>query len=279
MKTKLMITAIAMFFVMAGSAAMAKGKYQLSYKMEKGKTYRYVQDNTLESTREMGGQEMKFNADGHNITRFLVEDVSSSGLLILLYSYEEYKMHTRGMGKDTTMDMKGMVDKKVRVELSKLGKVEKETTIDSGKVEGRSFAMKFMGGSHFPLLPENQVGTGDKWLKNSTDTSEMEEGQTITRTKVGYTLAGKEAKANHNCLRIDFKGTLETSGKMKQTDLDLVLKGSGEISGTIWFDPSAGLMIEEQTTTSMEMTMALSGQAQMTIPVSQKITSKQSLLE
>jgi hypothetical protein len=61
--------------------------------------------------------------------------------------------------------------------------------------------------------------------------------------------------------------------------MDLILEGNGEISGTVWFDPSAGLMTEVQTTTSMELTMAMTGQAQMTIPMSQKITSKQSLME
>jgi len=279
MRTEKMITAIAIFFAMIGSSSIAQEKYQLTYKLEKGVTYRYAQDIAIESSREMGGQEMKFNADGHNVTHFIVEDVSPSGMMTILYAYEEYKIHTKGMGRDTTMDIAGMTGKRVQVELSRLGKVEKETTIDTGKVEGRSIAMKFMGGLHFPLLPENQVGTGDKWPKNSTDTSNMEEGQTITKSSFEYTLTGKETKGKHDCLRIDFKGTTETTGKLKQMGMDLILEGNGEISGTVWFDPSAGLMTEVQTTTSMELTMAMTGQAQMTIPMSQKITSKQSLME
>lgn len=279
MKTERLFAAFALFFVIAGSTVVAQEKYQLTYKMEKGKTYRYAQDIAISSAQEIAGQDMKFSADGHNVTNFLVEDISPSGVFTVLYSYEEYRLHTKGMGRDTTMDITGMTGRRVRVEISKLGKIEKETTIDSGKVEGKSIAMKFMGGLNFPLLSEKRVRIGDKWSKISTDTSNLEEGQTITKGSVEYTFSGKETKGSHNCLRIDYKGTTETTGKLKQMGMDVVLEGNGEITGIAWFDPSSGIMVEMQSTTSMELTMAMTGQAQMTIPMSQKITSKQSLLE
>ena len=63
------------------------------------------------------------------------------------------------------------------------------------------------------------------------------------------------------------------TGKMKQMGMDMVMEGSGDITGTVWFDPALGLLIEEQNNTSMEMTLALTGQTQMTIPMSQKTKS------
>ena len=67
--------------------------------------------------------------------------------------------------------------------------------------------------------------------------------------------------------------------KMKQMNLDMVMEGSGEVSGTVWFDPARGLLIEDQNNTSIDMTMAVTGQTQMTIPMSQKVKTTQKLFE
>ena len=101
----------------------------------------------------------------------------------------------------------------------------------------------------------------------------------IYKRNLEYTVLAREKKGNRDCLKIDFKGTMEITGKMKQMGMDMVLEGSGEVSGTVWFDPAAGLLIEDQNINIIEMTMALTGQAQMTIPMTQKVNSTQKLIE
>ena len=269
----------ALFFLMLHAFVTGQEKYSLAYKMEKGNIYRYSQDNAIESTQEMGGQETKFVSDGHSIVRFQIDSVSQEGTMNLIFSNEEYKFHSRIMGRDTSMNINGLAGKRVQVQLSRLGKVLKETTIDSGMIDGKNVVLKFAGGAHFPQLPENQVSIGEKWPKNSIDTTIVGDGRTIVKSNVEYKLSGTESKGKHQCLRIEYKGTLETTGKMKQMGMDLVLEGTGEISGFLLFDFSAGLMVEEQSVTMTEVTMAVTGQAQMTIPMSQKITTTQKLLE
>ena len=61
--------------------------------------------------------------------------------------------------------------------------------------------------------------------------------------------------------------------------MDMFIEGTGEPSGTAWFDTALGLVIKTQSVMSNEMTMAMTGQNQMTIPMTQKMTTTQTLVE
>jgi len=279
MKSKIFITIAATVFVFINVNGLAQEKFNLAYKMEKGKIYKFSQDNIIETIQEMGGQEMKMNTNGSTVLKYEIEDVSQEGTITLVYSYDEVKFHMKGMGRDTTMEMKNLMDKKTRAEVTKSGKVIKETTTDSAKSTKPSMSMNMFASTNLPRLPEQAVGIGEKWPRLSNDTTQSDDGQMVYKRNIEYTLTGKDKKGDHDCLKIDYKGTLEITGKMKQMGMDIVMEGSGDTSGTVWFDPASGMMIEQQTTTSIEMTMALTGQTQMTIPMSQKISTTQKLIE
>jgi hypothetical protein len=279
MKTRMFIMIMATVFAMINLNGQAQEKFGLSYKMEKGKTYKFTQDNKSETTQEMGGQEMKMSSDGHTILKYEVENISTGGNISLIYSYDEVKFHMKGMGRDTIMDMTNLMDKRTRAVITKTGKVLKETPLDTSKSSKSNISLSIFASANMPWLPEKEVGIGDKWPKLSNDTTPSQEGQTVYKRNVEYTLTGKDKKGNHDCLKIEFKGTVEMTGKMKQMGMDLVIEGSGDISGTAWFDPALGMLIEEQTVTAIEMNMAVTGQAQMTVPMSQKISTTQKLVE
>ena len=269
--------------IVAGAFAMihvqghAQEKFNLSYKLEKGKTYKYIKDNIIETTQEMGGQEMKMSTDGHSVVKYVVDEVTNEGIMFVSYSYDEVKYHMKGMGRDTVMDMRKMLEKITKAEITKYGKVLKETSADSVKSSKPLMSLTMFTGSNFVLLPEQPVAIGETWPKVSTDTTISEESQMVLKRNITYTLKGKEKKGSYECIKVDFKGTLEITGKMQQRGMDLVMEGSGDTSGSFWFDPSSGLMVEELNNTNIDMTMALTGQSQMTIPMTQKITTTQKL--
>lgn len=279
MKTKFTVTILAIVFMMVQFESRSQEKVKLSYKLEKGKTYKYMQDNIIETIQEMGGQEMKMNTDGHSVMQYEVEDVSKVGVMTVLYSYAEAKFRMKGMGKDTIMDLKNMLDTKTRAEILPNGKVLKNKVADTTKSSKAATALNMFANANFAILPDQAVSAGDKWPRVSSDTTATEGGEMIYKRNLEYSFIGNETKGSRECLKIDFKGTMEITGKMKQMGMDMVIEGSGEISGSVWFDPAAGLMIEDQNVNTIEMTMALTGQAQMTIPMTQKVNSTQKLSE
>ncbi|MCX6286293.1 MAG: hypothetical protein NTY96_04205 [Bacteroidetes bacterium] len=279
MKTKSVMMIVALVLVMINVQVRAQEKFKLGYKMEKGKTYRYGQTNIIETTQEMGGQEMKMNTDAHSILKYDIESVSAEGTMSLVYSYEEVKFHMKGMGRDTTMDMKDTANKLVRAQLTIIGKLIKEPSKDTAKTGKSSLSMGSLATVNFTRLPDHEVGIGEKWSRVSTDTTDMGEGQIVYKKNIEYILTGKETKGTHECVKIEYKGTMEITGKMKQMGMDLVMEGNGDMSGTVWFDPVLGLMIDGLDNNTVDITMALTGQQQMTIPMTQKMTTTQSLRE
>ncbi len=270
---------VTVVFVMVNVQAGAQEKFSLSYKMGKGKTYRYMQGSIVETIQEMGGQEMKMNTDTHSHLKYEIDSVSADGTMSLVYSFEDVSFHMKGMGRDTTMDMKDKENKPVRGKLTALGKLTKEPSHDTAKPGKSSFSIGSLGSVNFTRLPDHQVCIGEKWSRVSTDTTEVGEGQIVYKKNIEYSFTGKEKRGSHDCVKIEFKGSMEITGKMKQMGMDLAMEGSGDTSGTIWFDAPLGLLIEEVDNNNVDMTMALTGQQQMTIPITQKMTTTQSLIE
>jgi hypothetical protein len=51
--------------------------------------------------------------------------------------------------------------------------------------------------------------------------------------------------------------------------MEFFIDGSGKINGTIYFDAKAGLVVYEETNSDGETNMALTGEQQMIIPITQ----------
>jgi hypothetical protein len=55
-------------------------------------------------------------------------------------------------------------------------------------------------------------------------------------------------------------------------------EGSGTMNGTVYFDSKAGLMVAEEGKMDVELTAAVTGAQNMTIPITQSATQKHILL-
>ena len=268
------------FVLLCSFSASGQEKFNLAYKLDKGQDYRYRMENTYESVQEVMGNEMKMNGEVRMVTLYQVEETDKDGIMTCIIRQEESEVHSKGMGMDTTYKITDAIGKGFRVTISREGDVLKEEALDTSKVKGRALSLKLLGHVTFRKLPENPVGPGEKWTRNKVDTTSVgEDGQTITTSATDYQFEGLEVKNGHNCAKISFKGTYESTGKMKQMGMDMYTEGSGETSGTFWVDLDKGIFITEESKTTQDMTMAITGQQQMTIPSTQTITSKTILLE
>jgi hypothetical protein len=61
--------------------------------------------------------------------------------------------------------------------------------------------------------------------------------------------------------------------------MEMVVEGSDETTGTLWFDPSAGILVCKESTTQSDMTYAMTGQVTMSVPSVQVIRSAAVLVE
>jgi hypothetical protein len=260
--------------------ASAQEKFLLEYKYIKGKTYRYQEDSKYQSVQEISGQEIKATGSTFSLMKMIVQDVSDSGDLTIISSLQDYWVTSKSPYMDTTMVMKDLLNRDIQMVISKKGKMMGNKLLDTVKT-GKDFIGKgdalFNVYKEIVRFPDKVLKMGDTWQDERTDTTKGT--QMVTRTEMVYTLLGIEEKNGHTCLKTVFKGKTEIGGKMNQMGMEFFMEGSGETSGTLWFDKETSIIISKESTNDQDMTMALTGQMQMTIPITSTTTSKFTLIE
>jgi hypothetical protein len=260
--------------------ATGQEKFLMEYKYVKGKTYKYKEEVKFNSVQEVNGQEMKATGSTFSLMKMIVESVSESGEITFTSSLEDLRVTTKMMTMDTTMVMKELLNRNIQTMISRTGKMIDQKIPDTVKTGD-----KFMdrGNSlltvhkEFVVFPEKALKSGDTWKDERTDTTSGT--QMVTKTDIVYTLIGIEEKNGHTCLKTGFTGTTEISGKMTQMGMEFFMEGSGETSGTVWFDKESCIIILKESNNDQDMTMALTGQVQMTIPITSTTHSSFTLLE
>jgi hypothetical protein len=258
------------------AGTQAQEKLSLEYKYKKGNTYRYKAETAFETTQEMMGQEMKYSGNSYAISKMIVDDVAANGDISVTTSLEDMKTSVKASAQaeslDTSIQMKELIGKKSGIIISKYGAVVKTITIDSIKLAGASMGLGDMGSGatnsaeRLFRLPDHEVKTGDKWTSEKNDSTSMEALKMLSKTQTEYKLAGREKRNTHDCLKITYTAKIEISGKMNQMGMEMFMEGNGDNKGTIWFDPKTGILISEESASTQDMTLAMTGQMSMTIP-------------
>jgi hypothetical protein len=86
-------------------------------------------------------------------------------------------------------------------------------------------------------------------------------------------------KNGHECLKITFTAETEITGRMVQMGMEMFLEGTGYNSGTLWFDEAKGVTVARESSSAQEMTYALTGTMNISIPSTQTIRSSYTLVE
>jgi len=264
--------------VLLAASAMAQETFRLEYKFQKGKTYRYNAVSAGSMIQEMMGKEMKM-ANGSNITtRMVVENTLPDGNIVMVASADSARISSKSQMMDTTMVLGNIIGKKTRIVMSKLGTVLSREIIDSVKSEAMFGGGTQRGMVSVTRLPGKEVKVGEVWTDVLIDTIESMGGKIYRRSNLEFTLTGKEDRSGHHCLKIGYTGTLADTGKMAMGGMELYLEGNGKIKGTMYFDPKLGLTVYDEMTSDTEETMAVTGQQNMTIPMSQSMKTTRVLL-
>ncbi len=269
-----------LFLILLVSPVGAQEKFSLSFRYQAGETYRYKGVNAYDMSQEMNGQEMKLSGSVNNMMQLFTESVDKDGNITFILTLEEIKATMKNAMFDTIIEPKDMIGKKTRLIMDKYGKETSREELDTTKsLKGLDGGMDALFTHAFFRLPEWPVGMGEKWEVETSDTAKIGEGYTHTTEHQEYTIIQKENKNGHDCLNIGFISKTETTGRIFQMGMELILEGSGDVKGEIWFDPKSGIMLSKESTTTMDMTYALTGQVKMSIPSTQTIHKSYKLME
>jgi hypothetical protein len=261
------------------SMSLQAQTYTLRYDFKKGETYRFRENAAITDTREMGGQEMKSTSSLAGVTRMVVENRGEDGSMVCLISSDSMMVALKSPMMDTTMTLTALLGKRTRITSSPLGAIGAREMVDTVKLQGMMRAMAQRESFALHRLPEKPVAIGGTWHGTVSDTTSTPDGSRTTTSDLDYTVAGMETKWGGDCLRITYKGTLTYTGKGKMRGMEFFMEGTGNISGTLSFDPNRGLPFEEVSTRETETTIAITGEQNMTMPSTQSVKSTRTLIQ
>jgi hypothetical protein len=181
------------------------------------------------------------------------------------------------------VDTSPVIGKTFDLTISPLGKELEYSGIDStmmismGQAGNRSIKDLFRN----PLqdLPDHPVKIGDSWMDIDSITTPQGGLDITIKRESNLTFTGFEQVEGIECAKITVKGTGTIDGSGQQMGMDVALEGDLEISGTLFFAYKKGLFVKTTTETFTEMTAALSGQMNMTIPITQESKSEVNLIQ
>jgi hypothetical protein len=282
MENPMHVSRFAFLFLILTAVVSASGQeaYTLRYKFAKGKTYRYADTIVANTTQEMMGQEMKMMNAVYAVTRIVGEEAKKDGGAVLIFSMDTLRVSVKNVRMDSTLVPTELNHKRSRLTIDARGEAKKRETIDSVKAGG----MYGVGAGtlqqlfRFALLAEKPVKVGEKWTAVRTDTTESMGGKGVSNATYEYTLASQEKYLGRECLKLTYTGKMTITSKGAMGGMDVFTEGNGTIAGTVYFDAKAGLAIAEDGKADVEMTAAVTGQQNMTIPITQSSTQRHVLL-
>lgn len=253
----------------------------LKYGFVKGKTYAITTEMTQNMTQTMSGQEMKIEGGFNSNSEIQIENVDNVGNITMLVSLKNSSVTQRipAMGKDTTMNFNDLNEQK-RVVIASNGKKISSTNVTEERI-GKLLASaeQFTKFLHFP---EKAVKFGEKWsekLIDSTKASPQSPVNMVITTDMEFTVVGKETVNGVDLLKITFTGALQITGSGNQMGMDLFVEGTGKSEGFVYYNPNSSLVGKTEMSTEMDMNIAVSGQQNMTIPMSQSMKSITTIVE
>ena len=253
--------------------AAGQEEFTLRYKLDQGKSYRFIDTVNVKSSQEMMGREIKATSSVRAATDVLASEVRSDGSTVLTLTPAAMSVIVKSPQMDTTITPTEMIGKRSRTSISPLGVATKREPIDSVKITGMTRTAAQRELVRFHVFPQAPVKAGGTWTATRGDTTDAMGSKVIMVTTMTYSVVGKEMHGAHQALKVSYKGKVTITGTGSMMGSDFFIEGSGTTGGTAFIDLATGLSLLEDSSMDMESTIALTGQQKMTIPSSQSVVS------
>lgn len=254
-------------------------EYKTEIKVTKDQSYNYKTDMVMDITQTVGGQEMKINTSVSATYKNLILDVINGQPKVKSTVWDVQT--SMKMMMDTTIKMEGQIGPENIILYSKYGDVMKKEVGENPSGKDLNMGSTANSGGIFCEFPERNVKVGDKWTKEQTDSVANAQlgGKVGINIKKEYTLGAMETIDGKEWQKVTVSSTMEIGGKGHVQGMDLFMEGTGIQKGDIYLDPKTNTVYLSKINTEMDMNIALTGPQSMTIPMTQKITSTQKLIQ
>ena len=247
----------------------------LVYRLEPGQTLRYHTSSTQNATQEMMGQSMNIQTNSTSDYTVTGNGRDAQKNILTTVTIDTIGIVTTDPQGERTVDLTPIIGKSFGLTLSSLGKEMVFSGTDSLQVEfgpmggGTRNAQSFFR-NPFPDLPENPVTIGSTWTTRDEQV-EPQSGMEITiTTQTTNILDGFETIDGTECLRIKSQATGTLDGTGEQMGMSMTLEGDLEASSTWYLTYKKGVFVKATSNSFMEGTVMVSGQTNMTIPITQE---------
>ena len=246
-------------------------KFNPEIKLSKGQSLTYLVTAQIDMVQNMMGQEMKINISTSGKTIITVDE-SQKGKYLLSQISRDNVIEMKMDVMDTVMQVPEMNNLPSYI-IDKFGKIlSRKNPENSPQAAGGADFSSMSSSSPFVEFPGKKLTTGDTWETNRTDTMPFMGGSLQNKIKMTYTLIGKETKDEVECLKLTYKGSIQNEGATTMQGMDFYIEGTGAMEGTCWLDISTGITLVDEGLMENEMTLALTGQQNFTIPMTYKTT-------
>lgn len=268
-----------MFFLLYAPTLTAQEKINLMFRYQPGEIYTYRYSDTFECRQEVREAEMNLGGGNNSMFKMEVASVSPDTSITFIVTCEEMKSFVNN--PDTVTEYIELVGKRAKVVLDRLGRETEKEWMDSVNISGSTVSL--MMGSYrsvnFFQLPGHPLAAGEHWSARINDSAEIVGGYVKQTESIEYSLNGFSQKNGHDCLKIGYVSRSENLGKASMEGMEIYIEGTGDTTGTIWFDPDAGILVYRESSIMQEMTYTITGSMSMSVPLIQTIKSTCSLVE
>ncbi|NTU95942.1 MAG: hypothetical protein HGA52_07830 [Bacteroidales bacterium] len=273
MKRVFLTLTLLFVFVITSNASFGQESVMLKYNFKEGKSFKTTMNLTNEMVQSMMGQEMKATSTVGTVSEYKISKVDAKNNATALVTILDLSATTVAMGKEDVVKKSDFKKENICAEYDQTGKSISGKLIDT--TEDFSKVGSFQGFVKLQILPAREVKVGEVWNEKQIDTVNNGPSNPMsfmtTAMDTEYTLVGKEMREGKNVYKISYKSSMELAGKGKQMNMDLFLEGTGEVTGFFYFDPAASVTVYSEGNTEMNSTITVTGQQNMSIPMTQKV--------
>lgn len=281
MKRAFLTLTLLFVFVIASNASFGQESVMMKYNFKEGKSFKTTMNTTNEMVQSMMGQDVNSSWTLNAVSEFKISKVDAKKNATALVTILDLSVTSVAMGKENVVKKSDFKKENICAEYNQTGKSISGKLIDT--TEDLSSIGSFQEFVKLQILPAREMKVGEVWNEKQIDTVNNGPANPIsliiTATETEYTLVGKEIREGKNVYKVSYKSAMEIAGKGKQTNMDLFLEGTGEVTGFFYFDPAASITVYSEANTEKIATITVSGQQNMTIPTTQKTKTVSTTVE
>ena len=284
MKRAFLTLTLLFVFVIAPNASFGQESVMMKYNFKEGKSFKTTMNTTNEMVQSMMGQDVNSSWTLNAVSEFKISKVDAKNNATALVTILDLAATTVSMGQENVVKKSDFKKENICVQYDQTGKFISSNLIDTTEnLSSISSIGSFNRFVKLQILPSREVKVGEVWNEKQIDTVNNGPANPIslitTATETEYTLVGKEMREGKNVYKVSYKSATEIAGNGKQPNMDLFLEGTGAGIGFFYFDPASSITVYSEGNTEMNSTITVSGQQNMTIPMSSKVKAISTTVE